>query len=284
MKIAAVVLNWKNPEATLNCVYELMAFFDSSDIYIVDNNSLDHSLSMFERYLNNCNVISNIENTGYTGGNNIGLKSVFLDDYDAALVLNNDVIPKFSKNFRTVLSALYTVNPKVVIGVEVYNLSGKIIYPQLPGFLFKSIFDACGIDKSMKIICGCAIFITRETFNSIGGFDESFFMYCEELEYSIRATKSGCHIVSSFEIGCVVRDDKEMRRPYVYYYQTRNLFYLIKLHSQSPGFHLFFLSFIVSLKQAIQSFKFVNLYRTINGAFDALRSLTGRNPKVHTLR
>lgn len=102
-KIALIVLNYKQPQLTIDTIKSLLQInhpkFDYQ-IFLINNNPPDESLEIFEeKYGNNkkISLISTGSNLGYAGGNNFGLKIALRENFDYYLILNNDVL--VDKNF-----------------------------------------------------------------------------------------------------------------------------------------------------------------------------------------
>jgi GT2 family glycosyltransferase len=283
MRLAIVILNWQKAEATIRCATTLIdSFTDRLHIYIVDNNSCDGSIEQFCKWLPKCRIVSNVENSGYTGGNNLGLRAAFLDGNDAVLLLNNDVEPRLSKDFISLVANIVTTNPNTLIGLSVHNILGRQVFPHKAGLFMRTLFRACAVDTMTPLICGCAMVVPRAAFERIGELYEQYFMYCEELDYSVRMAISGGCVICPKELGYVVRDDEEVRRPYVFYYQARNLIHLIMLHAQNKKILLVILSAIITIKQSLMSGRFINFLMTLRGIIAALQGHTRRNPAAHT--
>jgi GT2 family glycosyltransferase len=81
-------------------------------------------------------------------------------------------------------------------------------------------------------ISGCAIMLRRQVIEQVGMLDERFFYYWEELEWCVRATRSGWTIMhvpaAKLWHKGVQRDYRP--KPYVTYYNTRNRFLLLLKH------------------------------------------------------
>lgn len=146
----------------------------------------------------------------------------------------------------------------------------------------KALFQACAVDAMPPLICGCAMVVSRASFDRIGGLYEHYFMYCEELDYTVRVAMSGGSVICPTELGYVMRDSEEERNPYVYYYQTRNLIHLILLHARNAKVLLAVCSVLIAIKQSVLSGKAVNVLFTFQGIIAALRGRTGRNSSAHT--
>lgn len=123
--------------------------------------------------------------------------------------------------------------------------------------------------------------ISKQAFATIGGLEERFFMYCEELDYSVRVEMHGSRVVCPAQLGHVVRDDDDERPPYIYYYQARNLLLLIMNHSSRGKMAVALASTVVALKQALLSGRIINLLRTCQGIAHAVSGRTGRTPSAH---
>jgi GT2 family glycosyltransferase len=281
MKIAIVILNWRDADATIRCASMLLNKFESTCIYIVDNNSGDGSYEKLQISLSHCKVSQSGANGGYTAGNNFGLAAAFSDGFEAALILNNDVLPYFDDQFEDVVTTLLRTNEFNLIGVQVKDQFNKIVFPQQPSLFMRKLFSSVLIDDSLPLICGCAMLISRKMYNSFGGLHEPYFMYCEELEYSIRVTANNGRVICPSELGFVIRDEHEIRRPYVYYYQTRNLLSLVRTYAKSEKALLVALVVILSFKQALFSMKIINVIRTFQGIISAFTEQTGQNKSVH---
>jgi len=283
MNLAFVILNWRNAEATIRCASALLnSCTEDSNIYIVDNNSGDGSVEAFRDRFPICHILENTENSGYTGGNNLGLRAAFFDRHDAVLILNNDVEPQLSEAFASLVAGILAANPNTLIGLPVHNVHGKPVFPHTAGTFMKALFQACAVDAMTPLICGCAMVVSRASFERIGGLYEHYFMYCEELDYTVRVAMAGGRVICPIELGHVVRDDEEERRPYVYYYQARNLIRLILLHARTRKVLLAVSSALIAIKQSVRSGKAVNVLFTFQGIIAALRGRTGRSPTAHT--
>lgn len=287
MKIAAIVLNWCDPEATIRCVETLRASFPAvSAVHVVDNASPDGSYEVLKNRLPDCDVFKNEVNSGYTGGNNVGLVRAFDAGCDAALILNNDVIVRFSGHFSDWVSRIVSEDALDLIGIPVYDeLQQRFTFPSDPGRFVKELMRSARVplDHPFCLICGCALLVTRRLYAKIGGLDERLFMYCEELDYSVRAAMAGGAVISGpVEIGHVVRNEEPGdRRPYVYFYQARNLVFLAKKYGMQAGFFGMVLAWLASMQFAIKSKIFINVVMSLRGAAYGAFSWMGRVDSVH---
>lgn len=93
MKVSIIVLNWNQPQLTIDCVNSILAqSFTDYEILIIDNNSSDNSLRLLNKQFHKnpkTRILSTHKNLGYAGGNNFGVHHA-LADY--VIIQNNDTI------------------------------------------------------------------------------------------------------------------------------------------------------------------------------------------------
>lgn len=291
MKIAAVILNWCDAEATIRCVDTLMgrsAF--GGCVHVVDNASPDDSYDVLKSRLPACRVSRNTMNSGYTGGNNYGLRQAFKEGCDAVLILNNDIDVHLTPAFWAWLDTTLSSSPKFLIGIPVSRnqRADDFSFPASHGLVTRSIVEAAGVDirRMPELTCGCAMVIPRELYESIGLFNEDFFMYCEEFEYALRsASAQGTVIHSPVELGFVVREESfGDRAPYVYYYQARNLMAIALSCPSRRKWKVAFLVMLVSLWNAVKARRPCYVKAATLGVFHGLCGKRGRLAVVHSWR
>lgn len=217
MEVSLIVLNFNGFRDTLKCVESIKPATSSNfkiKIIVVDNASTDGSLSALKK-LDGIHLISNRENLGYSGGNNIGIKFALKSKSDYICVLNNDTI--IDKNLITNLlkspqNAI--VSPKIYFypGSEFHKDRyqkidlGKVIW-FAGGFIDWNnvIGKHRGVDEvdhgqfekeeEIDYATGACIFAKREVFEKVGFFDEKYFLYLEDMDFSLRAKKLSFRII-----------------------------------------------------------------------------------------
>lgn len=287
MKIAAVILNWCDARATLRCVSSLKMAGFKGTIYVVDNASPDLSYQELRKKLPDCIVLRNTVNSGYTGGNNYGIRIAFEADHDLAVILNNDVEVRLSAGFWCWLEGIASSTAKALIGIPVGNSerSEQLAFPAAHGRVTSAIVSGAELPHTSfpELLCGCAMAITRELYEKTGPLDEALFMYCEEFDYSIRCVKSGGELFyAPPSLGFVLRRGMSASRPaYVYYYQARNLIILTLQHLSKARVRTVALVTLVSLKNAFVTRQPSCLRAAIIGIAHGLGRRGGRFEGVH---
>jgi GT2 family glycosyltransferase len=290
VKLAALILNWRNPSSTCSCADSVLGANGRGvdAVYIVDNASRDGSTQILRDRYSTCQILENDQNSGYTGGNNFGLSRIFGDGFDAALILNNDVTLEVTREFRSLSAALLKTNPCCLIGLSVIDINTmKTAYPARPGITLRiALRRLLGTHSGneLPILCGCAVIVSREAFLEKGGLDESFFMYGEELEYSIRIYNSGGLVTMLPKTAARVYRDQSpsTRSPYVYYYQTRNFLYLLSKHDVSKSSLLKAGVAFMLIAVAARSGKASHIKTSLLGVYDAIRHISGCKTSLHS--
>lgn len=171
-------------------------------LLIIDNASMDESLSIAERYCDHARVIRNRENSGYAAAHNQGFDVAIQDDVEAVLTLNPDV--ELADDYVSACLSVLRQNDGVA------GVTGKIVDASKPGTL-----DTTGIvinrwfhakdrgygeidvgqydgQQYVSGVCGAAAIYSIESlrdFKEWRGYilDESFISYKEDVELSLVA-------------------------------------------------------------------------------------------------
>jgi len=208
-KIDIVIVNWNAGLYLQECVESVIKYSNDlvNKIVVVDNSSTDNSLLLISE-LPELVLIENSENLGFAKGCNIGAK-ICSSEY--ILFLNPD-----ARIYEDTLRAcLFFLNDKKnastgILGVPLEDANGDISrscsrYPSI----FNVASNAIGLDKlipslgaSMKEwdhsttrvvdqVIGAFFLVRRGVYKKLNGFDERFFVYYEEVDFSYRAKKEG---------------------------------------------------------------------------------------------
>lgn len=237
-KIGVVLVNYRGADDTCECIESLQrSDFPKVEIYVVDNNSGDGSREAIEMRCPKAEVILLDDNIGFGGANNVGMERAFNNGCDAVLLLNNDTVVDEHMVSSLVESAddetvsaplmLYFSEPDTVwYGGGHFDVFG---IPRHDCFKGKR----SDIDDSLRQVdfaTGCCVLIPRSVYERIGGFDESYFLYWEDADLSLRFARGGVRIV--FCPHAILWHKVSVSTggegsPFSYYYETRNRLYAI---------------------------------------------------------
>lgn len=118
--VAIIILNWNGRDDTLACLHSLCHIdYPNFQIVVVDNHSSDDSVAVIQKEYPHITLIQTDENLGYVGGNNVGLTFARQQNFDYALLLNNDT--EVDPQFLQVLVAAAEADPAVgIVGPTIY--------------------------------------------------------------------------------------------------------------------------------------------------------------------
>ena len=194
MKITIIMLTWNQlEEATKPCVSSLYEFTPESDfeLIIVDNNSTDGTVEYLrklkEKY-GNVKVIFNEENTGYSKGNNIGLREI--GDAEYICLLNNDV--SFTPDWLDIVLDVFKKDEKIGM-VSPRIQKGKKLTKENYLQKYKKYLAKFKGEFSYNFTpLFCCVIIKREVFDKVGYLDENFSpAWFEDEDYSLRVLYAG---------------------------------------------------------------------------------------------
>ena len=206
MKIAVLLLYYRQARYVKECLDSLLLQTHTNhDIFFIDNHSDDGVLSSVREQYPQVKVFTQDTNAGFAKTYNIFLKKCFADGYDACLVMNVDT--KADPRLLSELISTYSraqqngvkiglIQPVVLLMREPdkINTIGNAIHWTGMGYCpdyKKSALIVPSSDTVIKSVSGCCMFVSRDYFMNVGGFDERFFMYMEDQEYSMRGTRGG---------------------------------------------------------------------------------------------
>jgi GT2 family glycosyltransferase len=209
-KVGVIILNYNSSNATLDAVNKVRQSKNvQTHIYVVDNNSDDNSLEVLNSQSDGIKVIETGYNGGYAYGNNIGLRAALKDDNDFFCILNTDV--DFSECTLQKLLDEYPRNSECIFGPTILQSDGKIIQSvgAKTNYWIGRNRNICGgeaysLKKSVNevpdYISGAFLLFSRETLTRAGFLPENYFLYYEENEWCVRASRKGVTIKVSWDV------------------------------------------------------------------------------------
>ena len=213
MQLSVIILNYNVRYFLEQCVLSVQKALESIDgeIIVIDNASSDDSCKMIKEKFSTITLIENKENLGFPKGNNIGVAQA---KGEYICILNPDTVvaeDTFSKILNT---KNWTLNTGI-LGCKLIDGSGKFL-PECkrgvptPWVAFTKIFGlyklfpksswfnqyyAMHLDENQSgevdILVGAFMFMKRDLYLKIGGFDENCFMYSDDIDLSYLVKKAG---------------------------------------------------------------------------------------------
>ena len=212
MNLSIIIVSWNVRDLLRQCLHSIDA--PTAEIFVVDNASSDGTVEMLRAEFPSVRVMANATNVGFTRANNQALaiaqgRYLFLLNPDTQL--HPDAMQTLS-DFMDAHPHVGIVGPQLFYGDGLPQSSRRRFPTIATAFLESTIlqrwFPRSRVltryymrdtrdDETQAVdwINGSAMFVRRATYEQIGGFDEGFFMYSEELDWCYRAKKAGWQIV-----------------------------------------------------------------------------------------
>jgi hypothetical protein len=258
--VAIIVLSWNGLDDTVACLTSLRQIsYPHFYVIVVDNGSTDGSPDKLARLFPEVVLLRREVNGGYAAGNNEGIRYAIDHGADLILILNNDVVAEPGFLLPMVQEALSERAPGVVTCKALFQSDTRRVYctgghfskwrcsgkPLSPA-LTSSVCE-------VEYVSGCILLVRRSVFETVGLFDERFFMYCEDLEFSLRVrtrypilyTPSG--VVYHRSGGGSTWTDYT---PTYLYYTTRNRFWVFRNERLWYRIYVFFYGLLNTLAKS----------------------------------
>ena len=233
-KIAVIIVNFNGKEFLGQCLESLQRQgFLNFKIIVVDNSSDDRSVDGLEERFPGVEVVRMDENVGFAAANNYAIKKA--EGFQWVALLNPDAIAK--PDWLLTLHIAAEKNPR-------YNFFGsKLIKESSPEQLDGTgdIYHLCGLawrrdhgavgKKNSRLAeeifspCAAAAMYRRDIVLEVGGFDERFFCYFEDIDLAFRLRLLGhrCLYVPNAKVGHVGSAIAGRRSDFAVYHGHRNM-------------------------------------------------------------
>jgi len=252
--ISILIVNYQSTGYLKNCVFSIREklFSFSYEIIIINNDTDQKDFSFLDK---NEKIIQTEKNIGFGSAINYGVKQaegkyLFFLNPDSVIIDDNfqKIIEIFQNNDKVGIIGLKLVDENNQ--EEIWNAGENFtLFSSLKNNLFANpninICNSPGL-KKVGWVSGAALLIRKDLFEKIGGFDENFFMYYEDIDLCKRAGQSDFEVVFFPQIkikhfsGRSFRDKKGQKK---YYYQSQE-YYFRKYYGK-------FVSFFISILRKI---------------------------------
>lgn len=260
MSLVVVIVNWNAGRHLLKCVQSID---NSLPVTVVDNGSSDGSADTLSNCLN-VRLIRVDENLGFGKACNLGAKGC---QSDFILFLNPDAAVYNDSITRALSFMKLPLNEHVgICGVQLIDETGHVArsctrFPTVIGLIFHAvgldrIFPRLGHfmsewphDSTREVdhVIGAFYLVRRKVFESLSGFDERFFVYLEDLDFSLRAHQAGWKTVfladvQAFHAGGGTSNQVKARR---LFYSIRSRLLYAHKHFSTVGASAVFMSAVL---------------------------------------
>jgi GT2 family glycosyltransferase/glycosyltransferase involved in cell wall biosynthesis len=199
-RVSVILVNYKGAADTLSALDALIGlpeYPDNLEIVVVDNASGDGSMEVFRAREKGIVLVSSLTNSGFAGGCNLGVKS---SSGEIVAFLNNDAKPD-TQWVSAALEAFDTYDNVGAVASQVLNWEGTQVDFVGAGMTWYGMGYRPRTGDTVRkkeqtaspvlFGTGAAMFVKRDVFDSLGGFDESFFMFFEDVDFGWRLNLAG---------------------------------------------------------------------------------------------
>lgn len=258
LQLSIVIVNFRTPKFVIDCLTTLLPELDGVEarVVVVDNHSADDSPETIRAWLTQHDVAGKVlfvqseHNSGFAGGNNIGIKSCNARHY---LLLNSDTLIR--------PGAIRILRDTAMRFPEAGLISPRLEWPDGTGqescFQFPTPFSELIAASQTGLFAWCfsryivawpvqtqiarpqwtsfaCVLVRDEVFQQVGLLDDGYFMYFEDVGFCHRARKAGWEIVHNPEARVVhlrggsspVKEQARLKKRVPrYFYESRTRYF-----------------------------------------------------------
>jgi len=298
-KVAIIVLNWNGLGDTLECIESVLdQEYNNFFIIVVDNGSTDDSPAIIHERYPFITILKNENNTGFSLGNNSGMKKAFELGADYVWLLNNDTIVEADTLTRLVntsagLPDVGMISPTIYYYDQRDTIQFCGSYIDWERKCIIKMDDFIGFPNGHDVsLWGTALLIKKEIIEKIGFLNEKYFAYHEDEEYSMRVARAGYKSMVEPQAKIYHKNSRSTGSndaPLQVFLRSRNIFFLWmnNLKRNERGSYIRnYLAHIISYGGLLKG---KNLPDSVSACLDgmwcAIRGIGGpRNPAIKTPR
>ena len=275
MKIAIVILNWNGEVLLERYLPSVVEHSNGADIYVADNASTDDSIAFVSTNHPSIKIIKNTENGGFAKGYNDALEHV---EADVFCLLNSDV--EVTENWlEPIIDAFSSIKDAAIIQPKILDLLKKdhfeyagagggfidqLGYPFCRGRIFQTLERDNGQYNDIKEIfwaTGACMFVKKNVFNELNGFDADYFAHQEEVDFCWRAKNHGYKIIyvgtsKVFHLGGSTLSNMNPKKTYLNFRNS-----LFSITKNLPRRKAFIIIFLRLLLDGIAALRFIFQFR-----------------------
>jgi N-acetylglucosaminyl-diphospho-decaprenol L-rhamnosyltransferase len=210
--VSVIVVNWNTRALLAQClrsIYDTVSGL-SLEVIVVDNASKDGSVEMVSREFPRVRLIQNVENVGFARANN---QAMAASRGYYVLLFNSDAIA--TPNAIRSSVCLANAEPRAgIVGARLLNIDGSfqasytsfptlwqefLILTGLGRLFYGQWYPSRGAEEDrgpqvVDYVEGAFMLVRREAFEEVGGMDEGYFMYAEEVNWCYAMRQKGWQV------------------------------------------------------------------------------------------
>ena len=276
IEVSIITINYNGLEDTCALI-ETIPFNENMEVIVVDNASKNQEADTIAQRYPQIKVIKSERNLGFAGGNNLGIRAA---QGKYLFIINNDTVFK-DFNIHALVDRMES-SPNIGIVCPIIRFAWDNSPIQFAGYSKLSRVSvrnhAIGFNEEdhgqyetahpTPYAHGAAMFIRQDAINKVGLMPECYFLYYEELDWSMMFARAGYQIW--YEPKCTIYHKESQatgqNSPLRTYYLTRNRLLIVRRNPQEFNKTLayIYLIGIVALRDILK--------HTLTGRFDLLKA------------
>jgi len=285
MTVALIIVNWNGADLLRRCLQSVREQRRPPDhVIVVDNASTDDSIARAEAHLRSVEVIRLATNTGFAHANNVGAQAA--RGYDALALMNPDVIA--DPGWLEALVAAAEADPRAagfasrMLMASAPRLDGAGDSYHVSGRAWRKghgMAAAAGPQADADTFgpCAAAALYRRDAFEEVGGFDEQFFCYFEDVDLAFRLRLRGytCRYVHQAVVQHTVSAVSGYRSDFALYHGERNAIWTFVKNMPAPLLWMYLPQHVILNSLALVTYPWRGQGTVVwKAKIDALRGLS----------
>jgi len=292
--VLIIIVTWNKQEylqRLLNSIQRIS--YPNYSVLVVDNASTDNTAEVIKNF--DFVIHKQLpENLGGAGGFNAGLKFALEEDYPYVWLLDDDTEVDSDALKKLVTFYLTHENNSIgFVGSRINLLQHRELIQEVGGRLdiFRAdVLPNCALERKAEkgiyevdVVAACSLFASQEVIREVGFINRSFFITCDDVEWSLRAKRKG---YKNFVISnaCIYHNfiwaGNKLFDSFRIYYHIRNFLQVLQNYLTIPQFawvllRRLFLYFVLSVHFVISKQK-DSLKSVIHAYLDYMNNRMGK--------
>lgn len=221
LDVAVIIVSWNVRDYLSDCLRSVYAELQRSrlkgEVWVVDNNSTDGTIELLPNVFPQAHLISNRNNPGFGAANNQGMRAAAAKKPRYYFLLNPDTILREGALSRLVKClderpeagiagarlvygdgrfqhSAFAFPGLVQLAFDLFPMPARLYESRLNGRYPRHLYHPNHAPFQVDHTLGATMLVRANVTEATGGFDESFHMYCEEIDWSWRVREAGWEI------------------------------------------------------------------------------------------
>jgi GT2 family glycosyltransferase len=244
--VTVIIVYWNGIDFIDRCLKALFAqTFQDFEVILVDNGSTDGAMADIEKHWPQIQALRLDKNLGFAVANNVAAKKA---KGEWLALLNSDAFPEPGWLAALLLASeehpdLFFFASQQIQANDPHLLDGTGDEYNIGGIAWRRQYDM-PVEEAVQVVdevfsaCGAAAFYPKDAFLSVGGFDEDFFSYLEDVDLGFRLRLKGfrCLYVPMAKVLHVGSASLGRESEFAIYHSQRNMAWMYLKNMPSPYF------------------------------------------------